>query len=312
MNLNLAPRSLDEYISNESIRKIIAISISACKDRGLSLGNVLLTGQRGTGKTTLASLIAKELRLEYRIISATAIRKMSDLNALFLSNLPPILIIDEIHNLEPAFTDAFHEVIDSASYTYIEDGMLNTVNVGPINFIGTTTDEGRLTSPMLSRFGKKYHLQLYSPMNLQKILMNIAKNNNIVIDSSGAYEIAIRSGKVPRNAVLHFVNVYEFALKYNNGRINRKIVLDCLLLHGIDLAGLNDVQRDILRILSRTQKPIGQESLSQISGVGSEALVRLYEPPLLAAGFIRRSSTGREITPQGRAHLKLANVVVKK
>lgn len=137
--------------------------------------------------------------------------------------------------------------------------------------------------------------------------MNVGKNNHIDIDSSAAFELATRSNGIPRNAVLQFQNVFEFSLIYNSGIINRKIVLECLALHGIDTKGLNETQRDILRILSRSQKPVGQESLSQISGVGIEALTKLYEPPLLALGFIKRSSTGREITPAGRAHIK-ANV----
>lgn len=304
MKLNLNPRSLAEYISNESIRKIIAISIEACRDRGLSLGNILITGQRGTGKSTLGKLIAIELGLNYKIISATAIRKLSDLNALFLRDLPEILIIDEIHNLDLAFTDAFHQVMDTSEYSYVEDGELITVKVGPVSFIATTTDEGLLSAPLYSRFSKKYHLMPYTALNLQKILMNISKNNNVDCDAAGAYEIASRSGGIPRIAVLHFVNVYEYSLKYNKGVINHKIVIDCLNLHGIDKRGLNEVQRQLLNILRASPKSMGAESLAQRLGVGVEGLVKIYEPPLLQIGFIERKSTGRTLTSAGRAHLK--------
>ncbi len=302
--LDLSPKSLSEYISNEKIKKIVAITINACKEMNMVMGHTLITGPRGTGKTTLATLIARELGFSYKIISANAIDKLADLNTLFLNNFPKIIIIDEIHNLKPAFSDLMHEAMDNFKYGCIdEDNQIVTVSLNPFTLIGITTDEGKLTAPMYSRFPKKYHLMPYTPLNLQKIVMKVSENNKINIDSDAAYEIAVRANGIPRIAVLYFVNVYEYALKYNNGIITRDIVIDCFELHSVDKKGLNDVQHEILKILSTSKKPIGVENLSQRIGVGVEALTKIYEPPLLSLGFIKRSSTGREITNAGKTHI---------
>ncbi len=304
--INKDPNSLAEYIGNEPIKDIIAITINACKQRNLQLSHILITGLRGTGKTTLGRLIAKELNKSHKIVSAEAIKTLDQLNDLFLNNLPDILIIDEIHRLSPAFSDMIHSAMDSFTYSYADEGnVMHTANIRPYTLVGCTTDEGKLTMAFFSRFSKKFHLQLYTNSNLQKIVMNVARNNHIDIDNAAAFEIARRSNRVPRNAVLHFQNVYEYAIKYNKGVINHDVVCSAFDLHEIDDNGLGIVQRDILKTLSRANgSPMGAANLAQRIGVGVEALLNLYEPYLLSIGFIERTSTGRKITPAGIKHLQ--------
>jgi len=302
--LNLQPNALSEYIGNDRIKKIISISINACKVRKSIMNHTLITGERGTGKTTLGRLIAKELNMSYKIISADAIMKLSDLTNLFLINLPDFLIIDEIHNLKSNISDTMHEAMDTFQYSYVDkDGLFQTESVNPFCIIGMTTDPGLLTSPMYSRFPKKYNLLPYTTLNLQRIIMQVARNNKIDIDATSAYQISLRSNGIPRIALSHFSNIYEFSLLYNSGMINDKMVTDCFSLYGIDNKGLDDVQIEILKILAKSKKPRGAENLCQTAGIGIDALLRIYEPPLLSAGFMIRSPGGREITKDGLKHL---------
>ena len=302
--LNLQPNALSEYIGNDRVKKIISISINACKVRKSIMDHTIITGERGTGKTTLGKLIAGELDMSCKVISADAIMKLSDLTNLFLINLPHFLIIDEIHNIRANISDSMHQAMDSFKYNYIdEDGIFQTEKLHPFCVIGMTTDPGLLTSPMYSRFPKKYHLLPYTPLNLQKIIMQVARNNKIDIDATSAYKISLRSNGIPRIALSHFSNIYEFSLLYNLGMINDKMVADCFSLHGIDTKGLDDVQVEILKILAGSKKPKGAENLCQRAGIGVEALLRIYEPPLISAGFMIRSPSGREITKEGLKHL---------
>ncbi len=273
--------------------------------KGSIMNHTLISGPRGVGKTTLGKLIALELNMSYKVISADAISKQSDLTNLFL-NLPQILIIDEVHNIKANLSDSCHEAMDSSEYTYIDDNsQLQTVKLHPFCVVGMTTDPGLLTSPFYSRFSKKYHLLPYTAFNLQKIIMQVGKINKIDIDAEAAYLIATRSFGIPRIALSHFSNIYEYSLKFNDGVINNKMAVDCFDLHDVDKKGLDGVQIQLLKILYLSKKPMGAENLSQAIGVGVEGLIKIYEPPLLSAGLIRRSSTGREITPAGREHIKL-------
>ncbi len=299
--LSLRPRSLNEYIGCENTKKIINIAISAVKSSGLLLGHTLLVGQRGMGKTLLSTLIAQELNAPYRLVGGSAIRTVADLNSLMVG-LPVngFLIIDEVHGLRKEFTDLLHQAMDSFAYTYSDiDHRVITIKTQQFSLIAATTSEGKLTPPFLSRFRRRLYLEPYTPLNLQTIVMNCAKNNNLSIDSRSAYEIAVRSNGVPRLALNNFQNVYEYS-KSNGGKMDLKTTEEALTLHGIDGCGLNQQQRAILKILDTI--PLGVQNMESRTGISQESILNFYEPYLLQIGFIERTYRGRVLTPAGKKY----------
>lgn len=301
LNLSLRPKSLTDYIGCDNTKKIINIAISAVKSSGLMFGNTLLVGQRGMGKTTLAELICTELNAQYRLVGGKAIRNVADLNSLMMS-LPSngFLIIDEVHGLRQEFTDLLHQAMDSFTYTYADvDHRVITIRTPPFSLIAATTSEGRLTAPFLSRFRRRLYLEPYTPLNLQTIVMNCAKNNNLSIDSRSAYEIAVRSNGVPRLALNNFLNVHEYS-KSNGGRMDLKTTEEALALHGIDSYGLNQQQRQIIKVLDTI--PLGVQNIESRTGISQESVLNFYEPYLLQIGFIERTARGRILTPAGKKY----------
>lgn len=301
LSLSLRPRSLSEYIGCENTKRILTIAISAAKSSGLLFGNTLLVGQRGMGKTTLAELICKELNAPYRIVGGSAIRTIMDLNSLMV-NLPEngFLIIDEVHGMRKEFTDLLHQAMDNFSYTYSDDDHnVITIKTPAFSLIAATTSEGRLTAPFLSRFRRRLYLEPYTPLNLQSIVINCAKNNGLSIDSDGAYEIAIRSNGVPRHALNNFQNVLEYSLRYG-GKMDLKTTRDALAMHGIDQYGLNAQQRAIIKTLDTV--PLGLQNIESRTGISQESILNFYEPYLLQIGFIERTSRGRVLTTAGKKY----------
>src|SRR3989338_9426627 len=96
----LRPGSWEEYIGQEKIKKNLEIMLGAAKKRKEPCDHLLLYGQTGLGKTTLAHLIARELGANLKATSGPALEKIGDLAAA-LSSLEPneVLFIDEIHRL---------------------------------------------------------------------------------------------------------------------------------------------------------------------------------------------------------------------
>lgn len=305
LNLSLKPNSLNEFIGCDNIKKIISISVSAAKSSGFAFGHTLIVGPRGYGKTTIAEIICKELEAPYKIISGRSIKTIADLNGLLMFGIPGkgdgFLIIDEIHGISTQISDLLHQAMDDFSYSYADSHHeMITIDTEHFNLLGCTTEEGKLSPPFFSRFRKKFFMEPYTSLQIQSIIMGVAKNNKIQIDSGAAYELAVRSQNVPRIGILNLINVFEYATKYGGGKIDSAIVTACMDLHQIDGYGLNPQQRIIIKTLN--SNPLGIQNLTQRTGISEEAILNIYEPYLLQIGFIERTPRGRILTAAGKKY----------
>ena len=195
---SLRPQNLDEYIGQNKVKENMKIYIESAKKRNEPLDHCLLYGPPGLGKTTLANIIANEMKSNIKITSGPAIEKPGDLAAL-LTNLSEfdVLFIDEIHRLS--------KNVEEILYPALEDFTLDIViGKGPssrsirldlpkFTLIGATTKVGSLTTPLRDRFGIIHKLELYTPEDLSTIVTRSAKILGIDIDENASYEIARRS-----------------------------------------------------------------------------------------------------------------------
>ena len=84
---NLRPPSLSEFTGQDDIKESLSIAIEAAKHRGDSLDHCLFAGPPGLGKTTLSSIIAKEMGVNIHITSGPVLEKASDLAELLIPRL---------------------------------------------------------------------------------------------------------------------------------------------------------------------------------------------------------------------------------
>src|SRR6202162_1503540 len=82
------PRALSDYVGQPNVKKQMEIFIQAARQRGEALDHVLIFGPPGLGKTTLAHIIANELKVNLRQTSGPVLERAGDLAAL-LTNLEP-------------------------------------------------------------------------------------------------------------------------------------------------------------------------------------------------------------------------------
>jgi Holliday junction DNA helicase RuvB len=182
-----------------------------------------------------------------------------------------------------------------------------TLNLPAFTMIGATTRAGLLTTPLRDRFGVTLRLELYEAEELGRIVTRSAAILGTEIEIAGAEIIAARSRGTPRVANRLLKRVRDFAEVRGAGSIDARVAREALELLEVDEAGLDRLDRDILRNICEKfgGGPVGLSTLSVAVGEESDTIEDVYEPYLLQQGFLMRTPRGRVATEAAFAHLGL-------
>ena len=310
--VNLRPTALSEFVGQKQVCENLKIFIEAAKMRREALDHVLLFGPPGLGKTTLASIIAKELDVNFKATSAPMISKSGDLAAI-LTNLEAndVLFIDEIHRLNPAIEEVLYSAMEDFQLDLIigEGPSARSVKIDlqPFTLVGATTRSGLLSTPLRERFGIPIRLEFYSPEDLQKIVLRGAKLLNVPMSEEGAREIACRSRGTPRVAGRLLRRVRDFGAMAAAGKIDAAIADGALCRLNVDKFGLDAFDKRYLNCIARNYGggPVGADTLAAALSEERDTIEEVVEPFLLKLGFLQRTPRGRVITDVGCEYLGL-------
>ena len=308
--VGLRPTSLDEYVGQEKAKKTLRISIEEAKQRGESLDHVLIYGPPGLGKTTLATIIAREMGSNIKTTSGPSIEKPGDLAAI-LTNVErnDVLFIDEIHRLNRISEEIMYPAMEDYTLDLItgKGPAANSIklNLERFTLIGATTRAGQISTPLHDRFGILLKLDLYNDDEIKRILKRSAGILDVQISESGLTELAKRSRGTPRVANRLLRRVRDYAQVKGDGVITDEMADAALKLLDIDELGLDDVDRRILKTIITTFNggPVGIDTLSAIIDEEPITIEDVYEPYLMRLGFINRTPRGRCVTKLAYDHL---------
>ncbi len=302
-DLSIRPLLLCDYIGQTKAKEMMKIYIKAALMRDEPLDHVLLYGPPGLGKTTLANIIANELNVGIKTVSAPSIEKSGDLaNILTKLNPGDVLFIDEIHRL-PRFVE---EVLYSAMEDFRLDIIIGkdqssksiSINLPPFTLVGATTRFGDLSSPLRDRFGVVLRLEYYTNVELENIVKRSCLVYNTKVDTLSCSELAKRSRGTPRIANRLLRRIRDYALVNADGQITLDITQKALSMLDVDPNGLDLTDINYLKCLVYQFKggPVGIETLAQTIGEVKETIEDVYEPYLLKEGYINRTLRGRVAT----------------
>ncbi|MBF0503907.1 MAG: Holliday junction branch migration DNA helicase RuvB [Candidatus Omnitrophica bacterium] len=311
ISLSLRPERLDDFVGQPDLVSGLRVAITAAQKRNEPLEHTLFSGPPGLGKTSLAHIIANEMNRRITVTSGPAIDRAGDFIGI-LTNLEEgdVLFIDEIHRLSKTVEEFLYPAMENFKIDFIVDkgpyAKTINFNLKPFTLIGATTRSGLLTTPLRDRFGIFYHLEFYSQQDLSSIISTSAGKLNVAIDSDACLGLALRARGTPRIANRLLRRSRDYAqVNSNKNHIDLKIVNEAMKALRIDPQGLDELDRRLLTIIKTNYSggPVGIEALAATLNEETDTIEDVIEPYLLKAGFLRRTSRGRELTPMAISHL---------
>lgn len=310
VDLALRPGSLKELIGQQGVKDNLLIQIQAARQRNEALEHVLFHGPPGLGKTTLAHILASEMKVNIKVTSGPAIERAGDLAAI-LTNLRAgdILFIDEIHRLG--------KLVEEILYPAMEDFALDIViGKGPgaksvrlklprFTVVGATTRLALLSAPLRARFGAVYRMDYYDEDSLSDIIRRGARLMNLPYEEAGIHEIARRARGTPRIALRLLRRVRDYADVRADGKITQDVANQALGMLNIDPLGLDEMDRRILiTIIDKYNGgPVGLNTIAASVSEEADTIMDVVEPYLLQLGYIDRTAQGRVATALAYQHL---------
>lgn len=305
---SLRPLSFDDFTGQRKIVENLRVFIGAALKRNESLDHVLLTGPPGLGKTTLANIIANELKTDIKTTSGPVLEKPGDLAGLLTNlNERSVLFIDEIHRLSPLVEEYLYSAMEDFTLDIMIDSGPNArsvqIKLPKFTLVGATTRAGLLTAPLRDRFGIKSRLDYYDAELLAKIIKRSANILRIKINDDAAIEIASRSRGTPRIANRLLRRTRDFADFDNMNLIDNLLAKKALHSLDVDEMGLDEMDKDIiLTIIDKFNGgPVGLNNLAISVNEDPGTLEEVYEPFLIQQGLIIRTPRGREATNKAYA-----------
>jgi Holliday junction DNA helicase RuvB len=310
----LRPQRIGDFIGQARLRENLQVFIAAAAGRGEALDHVLFHGPPGLGKTTLAQIVARELRVGFRTTSGPIIARAGDLAAI-LTNLQPndVLFIDEIHRLNPAVEEVLYPAMEDFQLDLMigEGPAARSVRIDlpPFTLVGATTRSGLLTTPLRERFGIPLRLNFYKPEELTEIVSRGAIKLDFKLSPDGAAEIARRSRGTPRVAVRLLRRVRDFGAVDDSGagEIDAAAADRALNRLEVDGLGLDAMDRRYLTCIAEMYSggPVGVETLAAALSEQRDTIEDVIEPFLIQQGLLQRTPRGRMLADFGFRHLGL-------
>lgn len=306
----LRPSRLDDVIGQSAVVERIRILLEAARKRSEPLGHLLLDGPPGLGKTTLATVIPKELGTEFQITAGPSLSAPKDLLP-YLTNATEgsVLFIDEIHRMPPAVEEFIYPAMEDFRVDItLGDGLnARTINMQlqPFTVIGATTRSGMLTAPLRDRFVSREHLNFYSLDELTTIVLRNAAKLKTETAADAAREIALRSRGTPRKANNWLRWTRDFADARGDGTISLKVAKAALEMKGVDDRGLEELDRQYIQTIISVFAggPAGVQAIAHTMNIPADTLEDEIEPYLLREGLLQRTPRGRMITDEAWTHV---------
>lgn len=294
------PSSFDGYTCDPILKTRLLEHIQAARVKGVLPPHMLFSGQAGTGKTTVAMIMAKTLNLPIFRFIGCELKKPAQLKELLKApDCGAMLFIDEIHSISKEISELLYPIMEDRQMSSSTDPTL-TIYLNPLIVIGATTEPGSLEKPLLDRFTLKFTIPQYTGMQMIAIVKEMAaKMAAVTYTSDAIIAVAKRSKNVPRVAGNLIFQMNDSAIANNVPLITYAFVKEVMDRNGVTDDGLDGTDRKIIESLQQYDT-LGLSTLSSLVGEDPDWISKVYEPYLMQRGYLLRTPRGRTLTVRGQ------------
>lgn len=296
---SLRPSCLKEFVGKQTLKQNLKTYLKASCIHNEPLDHCLFYGLPGTGKTSLAFIIAKEQKANIRIIQGSTIQKNLDIYNFALSiHENDVIFIDEIHGINKACFELLYSLMEdfSMDITIGKDFNAKTtrIKVPKFTLIGATTSLTKIPKPLEERFGIQFYFEDYSLDEIKTIISNVIKKINVILTNDEILAISNNSKGIPRNALTILSRVIDFKTIDKNISINQ-----IFKQVGIYENGLNKNDIKYLMCFLNSNGVIGIKTLSQMTDFEIQFIEEKIEPYLFKNKYVIKTTHGRKILSSG-------------
>lgn len=304
----------EEMIGQEKTKRTLSFYIEAFEKSEI-LPHLFVVGQRGQGKTMLATQVAKNLRSKtlgrvkpMLTINCSTLKNVrqfvEDIALTYIRDQHITVFFDEVHEMPEAVQTCMLTVLNPNKHnrnTLRFDDYNIEFDFTKVSFIFATTDPQKVITPLKDRC-KMIHMEEYNYSDLAKIIET--NSDDITYSPEVLEEISSTCRGNARNATLMAKdNITQFARRHGLHDIGRKEWNELKCVIGIAPLGLENTELQILKVL-KERGACSLTNLSAVTGLSANALRSEFELYLLKHGLMEVAQGGRRITHKGMEYLR--------
>ena len=292
------PDSFDDFVWQSYIKQMLQTAIGSAKKRNWTLWHILFSGPSWFWKTTMAHIIAQELWVNNKVITAYAISKPSEIvSILNVLETWDILFIDEIHRLKPNVEEVLYTAMEDFVVDMVmPEGWNIRIPINPFTLIWATTKPEMISKPMKNRFVYSFHLVEYSQEEKSIIIERYLQVYDVKHDTIVPSEIARKVDSVPREIHNLCIKIRDYCIQKGIKNLTKNELLDFFKHAQIQDGGLTPLHERYLNVLSKYDRPIWLRVIATQLWMGEKAVEDDIEPLLLKLWKIEKTQQWRVLS----------------
>jgi Holliday junction resolvasome RuvABC ATP-dependent DNA helicase subunit len=304
----------EEMIGQDKTKRVLSFYIDAFEKSEI-LPHLFVVGQRGQGKTMLATQVAKNLRSKtlgrvkpMLTINCSTLKNVrqfvEDIALTYIRDQHITVFFDEAHEMPESVQTCLLTVLNPNKHnrnTLRFDDYNIEFDFTKVSFIFATTDPQKVITPLKDRC-KMVHMEEYNYGDLAKIVE--ANSDEITYSPEVLEQISSTCRGNARNATLMAKdNITQFAMRHNVHDIGKKEWEELKCVLGILPLGLENTELQVLKVL-KERGSCSLTNLSAVTGLSVNAIRSEFELYLLKHGLMEVAQGGRRITGKGLEYLR--------